>query len=103
MWTSTLFFAPHSLQILVSALLAPGTQWSQQPSVRLPAAWTPLTYGPVMTAAEPRAAVLRTSRREKRERAIGCPPGMIVVFLIVKRNDTLVLLSRLVILKTDRH
>ena len=33
----------------------------------LPAAWTPLTYGAVMTAAEPRAAVLRTARRDRRE------------------------------------
>src|SRR6185295_8703906 len=94
MWTSTLFLSPHSLQILSRALLAPGTQWSQQPSESEPAAWTPLTYGAVIAAAEPRAAVLRTARRDRRD----CPIGLLPDGAIIRRfeNDTLGPCGRLV-------
>src|SRR5215469_10365766 len=42
---STFSFAAHCLQRLVRVLLAPGTQWSQNPTASLPAAKAPRTNG----------------------------------------------------------
>src|SRR6516225_3065796 len=50
--TSTFSLAPHSSHKVWDALLAPGTQWSQNPIESLPAAWAPRTYGMAMTAVE---------------------------------------------------
>src|SRR6185312_10519169 len=89
MWISTLFFSPHSLQILSSALLAPGTQWSQQPSVSFPAAYAPRTYGAASTAVDARAAVFNTVRRVGRD----CIEAFLPVrlawnFILMKRAYT---------------
>src|SRR3954451_23445143 len=48
----------------VEALLAPGTQWSQNPIVSLPAAYAPRTYGAVINAADVSAVAATNCRRE---------------------------------------
>src|SRR5438094_9595620 len=61
---STFSFAAHSLHNLVSVSLAPGTQWSQKPTLSLPAAKAPCTNGAVSAvAAVAAAAVCSTVRR----------------------------------------
>src|SRR5215471_15301767 len=52
-------FAAHSLQRLVRVSLAPGTQWSQNPTASLPAAKAPRTNG---AAKAPVAAVCNSLR-----------------------------------------
>src|SRR5258708_7045341 len=59
---STFSFSAHSLTAFSVALLALGTQWSQNPIESLPAAWAPRTKG-AATMAPDRAAVLATKRR----------------------------------------
>src|SRR5579864_7356130 len=79
MWTSTRFFSPHSLHSLVSAMLAPGTQWSQHPIVTLPAAKAPLTCGAARAAtvaAAPRASAVR---RVTFVRAITAPHRLLLI------------------------
>src|SRR3981081_3453905 len=62
--TAPFSFAPHSLHSLVKVSLAPGTQWSQKPRLRLPAAKAPCTKGAVSAVvAVAAAAVCNTVRR----------------------------------------
>src|SRR5579885_116152 len=61
---STFSLAAHSLHSLVSVSLAPGTQWSQKPTLSLPAAKAPCTNGTATAvAAVVAAAALSTARR----------------------------------------
>src|SRR5277367_6306336 len=57
---STFSFAAHSLHSFVSASLALGTQWSQNPTLSFPAAQAPGTNGDETAAA---AAPCKTVRR----------------------------------------
>src|SRR5262249_36141041 len=60
----TFSFSAHSLQSLVSVSLAPGTQWSQNPTLSLPAAKAPCTNGAESAAGAPAAAApCKTGRR----------------------------------------
>src|SRR5205807_7904593 len=56
-------FAAHSLHSLVSVSLAPGTQWSQKPTLSVPAAKAPCTKGAASAVALAAAAVVNTVRR----------------------------------------
>src|SRR5260370_41316260 len=56
------------------AVLAPGTQWSQKPTERLPAAWAPRTCGIASRAAEA-AVVARRRRRVSLRVRMGFPSG----------------------------
>src|SRR5260370_10885229 len=55
--------AAHSLHSLISVSLAPGTQWSQKPTLSLPAAYAPCTKGAASAVALAAAAVVSTVRR----------------------------------------
>src|SRR4051794_33514445 len=58
-FTSTFSLSAHSWTILRITSLAPGTQWSQNPTLTLPAAWAPRTNGVANIAAAPAASRLR--------------------------------------------
>src|ERR1700739_2541859 len=64
---STFSFSAHSWQSFVRVSLAPGTQWSQNPTASLPAAKAPWTKG---AGRAPVAAVCKSVRRVSRETSI---------------------------------
>src|SRR5260221_13816461 len=59
---STFSFSAQTLAMASMPLLAPGTQWSQNPTDSLPAAYAPRTNG-AATRADERAAFLETKQR----------------------------------------
>jgi hypothetical protein len=61
----TFSFSAQASQIPVMAVLAPGTQWSQNPTVRLPAAPAVRTKGAATVAADAAADVAMNLRRVK--------------------------------------